>query len=109
MWKIELVAKMAFENDPCQKMTRLSKKKKNSASTISEMAKKMGGKILNPSKKHLLIEATVQKCLEKSICLLNDLKNHENRIPIFYDEKFLPLDSAFNKQNDLVVAFGNDV
>ena len=42
-------------------------------------------------------------------CLLNKLKNHENLILIFSDEKFFTVDPVFDKQDDHVVTFGNDV
>ena len=57
----------------------------------------------------LLSAAIVQKRLEGSIGLLNDLKNRENRLLIFSYQKFFTVDPVFNKQNDRVVKFGNDV
>ena len=101
--------KKAFENDPCQKMTRLAQKKKISVSTVSRVVKKMGGKSLRRSRKPLLSAAMVQKRLERSTLLLNDLKDHGNRVLIFSDEKTFTVDPVFNKQNDRVVTFGNDV
>ena len=53
--------------------------------------------------------ATVQKRLERSTRLLNNLKNHGKRILIFsYANTFIS-DPVFNKQNDRDVTFGTDV
>ena len=101
--------KKAFENDPELKMTRLAQKKKISVSTVSRVVKSMGGKSLRRFKKPLLSAAMIQKRLDRSTRLLNDLKSHGNRILIFSDEKTFTVDPVFNRQNDRVVSFGNDV
>ena len=49
-----------------------------------------------------------QKHLERSNRLLNDLKNHGNRIVIFSDKTFI-VDPVVNKQNDRIVSFGQDI
>ena len=46
--------------------------------------------------------AMVQKILETSTLLLNDLKNHMNPIFIFSDEKTFTVDPVCNKQNNLL-------
>ena len=69
----------------------------------------MGAIILKHSRNLLLSAAMVLTRLEKSTRLLNDLKNHGNQIFIFSDEKTFTVDLVFNKQNDQVVIFGNDV
>ena len=89
--------KIAFENDPELKMTRLAQKKKISVSTVSRVVKSIGGKSLRCSKKPLLSAAMIQKRLERSTGLLNDLKSHGNRILIFSDEKTFTVDSVFNR------------
>ena len=89
-----------FENDPCQKITKLTQKKRISVSTVSRMVKKMSGKILPRSRKPLLSAAMAQKRLERSTRLLNDLKNHGNQILIFSDDKTFTIASVFNKQTD---------
>ena len=60
-------------------------------------------------KKQPLSAAIVQKSLEKSTRLQNDLKSHENRMLIISYEKTFTVDPVFNKQTNRVVAFGNDV
>ena len=40
---------------------------------------------------------------------MNDLKSHGNRILIFSDEKTFTVNPVFNRQNDRVVGFRNDV
>ena len=57
----------------------------------------------------LFSAATVQKRLEKSTRLLNDLKNHNNRIIIYSDERAFMVDSVFNKHNDRTITLENDV
>ena len=47
----------------------------------------------------------VQKRLEKSNCLLNDLKNNGNRILIFSNEKTFTIVPIFSKKADRVVSF----
>ena len=44
-----------------------------------------------------------QKSLERGNRLLNDLRNHVNRIVIFSDEKTFTVDPVLNKQNDRIV------
>ena len=61
------------------------------------------------SKKLLLSAVVVQNRLDMSSRLLNDLKTHGNRILIFSDEKTFFVDHFINKQNERVIAFGNDV
>ena len=90
--------------DLCQKMKRLAQNKKILVSTVSRMIQKTGGKNLIRSSKSLLSSARVHKRLERSIRLLIDLKNHGNRILIFFS-----VDLVFNKQNDRVITSGNDV
>ena len=41
--------------------------------------------------------------------LLKDLKNHGNRILIFFDEETFTTYPMFNKRNNQVATFGNDV
>ena len=41
--------------------------------------------------------------------MLTNMKNFGNQIFIFFDEKTFTVDPVFNKQNDRVVAFGNDI
>ena len=66
----------------------------------------------------LLSAAMVHKRLERSTSLLNDLKNHGNRILIFSDKKTFTVvfnkqddlqQTVFNKQDDRAVTFGNDL
>ena len=80
--------KKAFENDPHLKMRALARKKKISASSVSKLVKNMGGKSLRRSKKPLLSETVIQKRLERSTRLLNDMKSHGKRIVIFSDDTF---------------------
>ena len=101
--------KNVFENDPCQKMTRLEQKKKSSVSTVSRIVKKMGGKSLRCSRNRLLSATMAQKHLERSTRLLNSLKNHGKRIFLFPDEKTFIADPVFNKQNGRIDTFGKDV
>ena len=103
------VSKKAFENDPSQKMIKLSEKNKISVSIVPRMVKKMRGKRLTSSRKPLLSAAMVQKRLEKIVRLLTNLKNHGNQILIFFRWKTLTGDYVFNKQNDRVVTIRNDV
>ena len=90
-------------------MIRLAQKKKVSVFTMFRMVTKMGGKSLRLSRKLSLSAVMVQKPLEKSPPFLNDTKNHGNRILICSDEKNFTVDLVFNKQNNRVVTFGNDV
>ena len=50
-----------------------------------------------------------QKRLERGNRLINDLKNHGNRIVIFSHEKTFSVDPVVNKQNDRIVSFGQDI
>ena len=68
-----------------------------------------GGRSLKRVKKPLLTAATKQKRLERGNRLLNDLKNHENRIVFFSDEKTFRVDPVVNKQNDRIVSFGRNL
>ena len=81
--------------------------RKKSVSIMSRVIK-MIGKNMRRSRKLQPSAAMVQKRLERSTRLLNGVKNHGNRNLIFYDEKTFNLDPDFSKQNDKVVAFGND-
>ena len=54
-------------------------------------------KLLRRSRILSFSDAIVQKLLEKSTYLLNDLKNHENRILILSDEKIFSVDPALDK------------
>ena len=65
-------------------------------------------KSLRRSKKSLLSAAMVQKHLKRSTLLLNDLKNHGNRIVNFSDKKTFTVDRLFNKQNDRGVTLRNN-
>ena len=78
-----------FENGPCQKMTRRVPKKKVSISTVTRIVKEMGE--MKRSRKPLMSVAMIQKRLERSIRLFNDLKNYGNRIFIFSDDKISPV------------------
>ena len=89
--------KEAFKHDPCQKMTRLAQEKKISVYTVSRRVKKMSVKTVRCFRKPLLSAAGVQKRLEKSTHLLNDLKSHGNRILIFSHKKSFTVDPVFNK------------
>ena len=84
-------------------------KEENSVSTVSRMDKRMGEKKSEMFQQPLLITAMVHKRLERGTCLLNDLKNHENRMFIFSDEKTFTDDLVLNKLNDRVVTFVKDV
>ena len=101
--------KKAFECEPTMKMTQLAKKQRISVSTVSRAVKHEGGKSLKMIRKPLLTSAMKLKRLERSKRLLNDMKNHGNRILIFSDEKTFTVDPVVNKQNDRVVSFGQDV
>ena len=101
------VIKKAFGIDPCQKLTTLEQKKKISISTVSRLFKKMSGRSLGRSRKLLLNAAIVQKRLEKTTHLLNDLTNPGNRINIFPVRKFAPL--ILSSTNYRFVEFGNVV
>ena len=50
-----------------------------------------------------------KKRLERGNRLLNNFKNHGNRIVIFSDEKMFTVNSVVNKQNDRIVGFGQDI
>ena len=50
-----------------------------------------------------------QKRPERGNRLLNDLKNHGNRIVIFSDKKTFTAVPVVNKQNDRIVSFGQDI
>ena len=76
---------------------------------MSRMVKKMEGNNLRCFKEPLLCAAIVQKRQILSTRLLNDLKNHGNRIIIFSHEKTFTVDNIFSKQNDLMVTFRNAV
>ena len=73
------------------------------------IVKEMGENSLRRFRKPLLSAAMVQNCLERSTSLLKDLKNHGNRILILSDEKTFTFIPGFNKQNDRVATFENDV
>ena len=100
--------KKALENNPTLKMTHLASKG-NSVSTVRRAIKIEGGKSLKMARKHLLTVGIKQKRLECSKKLLNNIKNHGNRIIIFSDEKTFTVDPVVNKQNDRAVSFGQDV
>ena len=100
--------KNAFENDSCQKRTRLTQKKKFQSPLCLGWSKEWE-KSLRYSWKPLSSAAMVQKHLERSTRFLNDLKNHGNRILICSSEKNFTVDPVFNKQNDRVVRFRNNV
>ena len=57
--------------------------------------KKMGGRSLRQSRKSLLSAARVQKRLESSTHLLNDLKNPGIKFSFFSDEKTFTVDFVF--------------
>ena len=88
-------------------MTRLARKKKISVSIVRWAVKIEGGKSF--IKKPLLTAAMKQKRLDRGNRLLNDLKNHGNRIVIFSDEKTFTVDTVVNKQNDHIFSFGQDI
>ena len=91
-------------------IARLAQKENISVSTVSRMFKKMGKIYLRRSRKPLLSVAMIQKGLERSNDMLNNFKNHKNRIFIFFDwENFYRFDPVFNKQNHQGVKFVNDV
>ena len=90
-------------------MNRLAKKKKISVSTVRRAVKIEGGKSLERVKKPLLTAAMKQKRLERGDRLLNDLRNHGNRIVIFSDVKMFTVDPAVKKQNDGIVCFGQGI
>ena len=66
-----------------------------SVSTVSRVVKKMRGKRRRRSRKPLLNGAMVQKRLERSTRLLNDLKNHGNLILIFPMRKLSPFTNSW--------------
>lgn len=101
--------KKAFQRDPTLKMTHLAKKRGISESTVRRAVKIEGGKSFKLVKKPLLTPGTKQKRLDRAKLLLNNLKNHGNRVVIFSDEKTFTVDPVMNKQNDRVVSFGQDV
>ena len=101
--------KKAFENNLTLKMTKSAQRKKILVSTVSRAIKNGRGKSLRLLKKPLLSRLMIQKHLERNICLLNDLKNHKNRILIFTDEKTFTVDPVFNKQNNCILTFGKDI
>jgi len=101
--------KKAFQRDPTLKMTHLAKKRGISESTVRRAVKIEGGKSFKLVKKPLLTPGTKQKRLDRAKILLNNLKNHGNRVVIFSDEKTFTVDPVMNKQNDRVVSFGQDV
>ena len=68
-----------------------------------------GRKNIKRVKKTLLTAAMKQKRLERGNRILNDLKNHGNRIVIFSDEKTFTVDPVVNKQNDRIASFGQDI
>ena len=80
-----------------------------SVSTMSRAIKNGRGKSLRLLKKPLLNRLIIQKCLERSTCFLNDMKNHGNRILVFSNEKRFTVDPVFNKQNNRVATFGKDI
>jgi hypothetical protein len=77
--------------------------------TVSRAVKKEGGKSLRCVERPLLTDRMRDQRRERCRRLLNDLKSHGNRILIFSDEKTFTVDPVFNKQNDRVVSFGQDV
>ena len=103
IWSQEVIKKV-FEDDPCQKITRLVQKKKISLSTMSTMIKKLGEKSVRCSRKPLLSAAMVQKCF---------FAKWPEKLPEsnsnFSHEKTFIVDSVFNKQNDRVVSFRIDI
>lgn len=99
----------SFENDPTLKMTHLARKKKISVSTVRRAVKIEMGKNLKRAKKPLLTAAMKQKRFERCNHILNDLKNHGDRIVIFSDEMTFTVDSVMNKQNDRIVSFGQNI
>ena len=70
--------KKTFENGPTLKMTKFAERKKISVSTVSRAIKHREGKSLRFLKKPLLSRWMIQKRLERSTRLLNDMKNHGN-------------------------------
>ena len=90
-------------------MTKFGQKKKISVSTVFRATKNGGGKSPRLLEKPLLSRLMIQKRLERSTRLLNDMKNHGNRTLSFSDEKRFTVDPVFNKQNDRVVRFGKDI
>ena len=80
--KCETVKK-TFENDTTLKMTKFAQRKKISVSTKSKTIKYRGGKSLRLLKKPLLSRLMIQKCLERSTCLLNGMKNMEIKSSFF--------------------------
>ena len=80
---VKTTIRKAFENDLTLKMTRLTRKKKISVSTVRRAVKIEGEESLKRVKKPLPTAAMKQKRLERGNRLLNDLKNHGNRIVIF--------------------------
>ena len=99
------MVRKAFEDDPALKMTKLVKRKKISAATVSRAVKSEGGKSLRRLKKSLLSAAMLQKYRERCRHLLNDFKSHGNRTNIFSNEKTFTVDPVVNKQNERIVSF----
>ena len=76
---------------------------------MSRAIKNRGGKSLRLLKKPLLSHFMIQKCLERSTCFSNDIKNHGIQILIFSNEKTFTVDPVFNKQNNHVVILSKKI
>ena len=126
--------KKVFENDLCLKMTRLSQKKKVSASTAFRMIKKMRGKSLRRSMQkppvewrgfleHLLCNGSGAYIWRGAVIVRKYSNGSEEfaekhlfaewpgelREWIFRVSDEKTVDQVFNKQDNQVVTFGNYV
>ena len=90
-------------------MTEIAKKKKTLVSTVSRAVKSEGGKSLRRLKRPFLTTAMVHRRLELCTRLLDDMKNQDDRVLIFSDEKTFTVDPVISKQSDNVVSFGQDI
>ena len=91
------VIKKAFENYPCQKITKLAQKKKISVSTVSRMVKKKQRKSLIRSRKSLLSAAMVQKRLERANMRNRAKKFLSPTITRFETPRFQPVNAHWGK------------
>ena len=102
----EVIQKI-FENDPCQRLTRLAQEKKISVSTMSKMAQQMGG---NPVPRNPCWVQQWWRSVrrEPSVCWMT-WKITRIQFSFFFDKKTFTVDAVFNKRNDRVVTFGIDI
>ena len=102
----QVIIKKAFENDPCQKKTRLAEKKISSLCTVSRIVKKMRGKRLRRSRKSCWVQQWF-RCVWRGAPVYW-MTRISTGIESSYFKSYT-VDPVFNKQFDRVVAFGIDV